>query len=293
VWHHQVRVGGLNVHVAEAGEGDPLVLLHGWPQHWYCWRRLVPLLGGRRLIMPDLRGHGWSDAPRDGYEKEQLVDDLVGLLDALGLGRVGLVGHDWGGWTGFLAGLRRPERFSGLVALGIIHPFQRPNLAKALEAWRGGYQLFLAAPLVAQATMRATPRFVAGAIAAATVRHEANSATDRMLYGRVFQQPARARATTQLYRSFLLRELPRLQRYQTQRLRIPTRLLIGDRDPIGSPAMLAGWESHADDMTVDVARSAGHFLPEETPGEVAAAIDGLFGSPSGSSPRSSVGRSVR
>ncbi len=290
VRHRWVRVGDLDVHVAEAGEGDPLVMLHGWPQHWYCWRRLVPLLGGRRLIMPDLRGHGWSDAPRDGYEKEQFVDDLVGLLDALGLDRVGLVGHDWGGWTGFLAALRRPERFTGLVALGIIHPFQRPNVATALEAWRGAYQLFLAAPLIAEATMRATPHFVAGAIAAATVRHEGNSAADRILYGKVFQHPARARATTQLYRTFLLRELPRLHRYRTQRLRVPTRLLIGDGDPIGSPAMLAGWETNADDMAVDVVPSAGHFLPEEAPAEVAAAIEDVFGAPVVSSTRSSVGR---
>jgi pimeloyl-ACP methyl ester carboxylesterase len=74
---------------------------------------------------------------------------------------------------------------------------------------------------------------------------------------------------------------------------VPTRLLIGDGDPIGSPAMLAGWESHADDMTVDIVRSAGHFLPEEAPVEVAAAIDGLFGAPSGRRRGSSVGRRVR
>src|SRR5204863_7343073 len=121
-----VDVGGLSVHVAEAGSGPPLVLLHGWPQNWYCWRRVVPLLAPKfRLIMPDLRGHGWSDAPRRGYEKEQLADDLVGLLDALQLDEVGMVGHDWGGWVGFLACLRAPERFGGLLALGIPHPFQR------------------------------------------------------------------------------------------------------------------------------------------------------------------------
>jgi pimeloyl-ACP methyl ester carboxylesterase len=231
--------------------------------------------------MPDLRGHGWSDAPRDGYEKENLVDDVLALMDVLRLDSVGLVGHDWGGWTGFLAALRAPDRFSGLLALGIVHPFQTPNFAKALQAWRGAYQLFLAAPVIAQATLRASPRFVAAAISAATVRDDANAEDERRLYGEVLQDPARARATTQMYRTFLLRELPHLQRYQAQRLQVPTRLLIGDRDPIGNEAMLAGWESHADDMAIEIVPSAGHFLPEEAPGEVAAALDALFGTPSG------------
>ena len=276
VRHRQVDCRGLSFHVAEAGEGDPLVLLHGWPQNWYCWRRVVPLLPGRRLIMPDLRGHGWSDAPREGYEKENLVDDVLALMDVLDLDVVGLVGHDWGGWTGFLAALRAPERFSGLLALGILHPFQRPTLATAMQAWRGAYQLFLAAPVIAQAALRASPRFVAAAIAAATVRDEANTDAERRFYGEVLQDPARARATTQLYRTFLLREAPHLERYQTQRLRVPTRLLIGDGDPIGNRAMLTGWESHADDMAVEIVPSAGHFLPEEAPAEVAAAVDALF-----------------
>ena len=143
VTHRQVDVGGLSVHVAEAGRPDapPLVLLHGWPQHWYCWRRVVPLLAADfRLVMPDLRGHGWTQAQAP-YDKEQLATDLLGLLDALELPRVGLVGHDWGGWTSFLACLRAPERFSGLLALGITHPFQEPSVARALQAWRLTYQV--------------------------------------------------------------------------------------------------------------------------------------------------------
>src|ERR1700737_1952380 len=69
----QVRApdGLLRVHVAQAGEGPPLLLLHGWPQHWYEWRKLVPLLAGeRRLLMADLRGFGWSQAPGRGYDPE-------------------------------------------------------------------------------------------------------------------------------------------------------------------------------------------------------------------------------
>lgn len=142
--------------------------------------------------------------------------------------------------------------------------------------WRGAYQLALAAPVVAEAALRSSPRFVASGIAAATVRNDAMSASDRLAYGRVIQQAERAKATVRLYRTFLLRELPLLGRYQDQRLSVPTRLLIGDGDPIGSPALLDGWQAHADDMTVAVLAGAGHFLPEETPREVAEAARSLF-----------------
>ena len=95
VEHRFVDVNGLRMHVAEAGEGEPLVMLHGWPQHWYEWRHLIgPLSETRRVICPDLRGLGWTDAPPGGYEKENLASDVLALLDELGVDRFDLMGHD-------------------------------------------------------------------------------------------------------------------------------------------------------------------------------------------------------
>jgi pimeloyl-ACP methyl ester carboxylesterase len=274
VSHRFLDVDGHNVHVAEAGSGDPVVLLHGWPQHWFCWRRLVPMLADRyRLIMPDLRGHGWSGAPRDGYEKEQLATDLLGLLDALGLDQVRLVGHDWGGWTGFLACLRRPERFRSFLALGIVHPFQRPTWAKAAQAWRGAYQLALATPVLAAATLRASPQPVGAAIRAGTVQQHAFTDRDLLEYGTILQQPARAHASVQMYRTFVFREVPRLARYRDQHLVVPTQLVVGEYDPVSSRALLDGWQDHAPAMTVARLPKVGHFVPEEAPHDVAAAVN--------------------
>src|SRR4051812_13601452 len=105
---------GVRLHVAEAGPADaaPVLCLHGWPQHWLIWRRVVPLLDGEyRLICPDHRGFGWSDWPRDrDFRKQRLADDAVALLDALGIERAHVLGHDWGGWTGLLLGTGSPER---------------------------------------------------------------------------------------------------------------------------------------------------------------------------------------
>jgi pimeloyl-ACP methyl ester carboxylesterase len=279
--HRTIDVAGLAVHVAQAGpaDGPPLVLLHGWPQHWWCWRHVVPLLADRyRLLMPDLRGHGWSGAPPVGYDKEQLATDLLGLLDVLDLPRVGLVGHDWGGWTGFLACLRAPERFSAFLALGITHPWQRPTAGRALQGWRIGYQAGLSAPVLTQLALRASPRLVEQGIRLGTTRREAFTDADLRLYGRVLQEPARARATVQLYRTFLLRESLAVAggRYRDARLTVPTRMVVGDGDPVAAGPFLSGWEEHADDMAVEVLPGVGHFVPEEAPDEVAARARALF-----------------
>jgi pimeloyl-ACP methyl ester carboxylesterase len=277
VAHRWVDVRGIELHVAEAGLRDPsapvLVFLHGWPQHWWCWRKvLTQVCNEARIVVPDLRGQGWSDAPTGGYVKENLVDDLLALLDELGHDRVTLVGHDWGGWIGFLAALREPHRFEALIALGIIHPFPQPSLGSLANAWRGAYQLLLAAPLISETMLRASPLLVSEAIRLGCHNPAAIDADARRHYGEVLQAPARARASVRLYRSFLLHDLPRLGRYREQHLTVPTRLLVGRHDPVVAESLLDGWHTHATDMTVEILDDVGHFVPEEAPDLVAQLI---------------------
>ncbi|MGK5531691.1 alpha/beta fold hydrolase [Streptomyces sp. URMC 129] len=125
VTHHYASVDGLRVHYAAAGTGEPLVLVHGWPQHWYAWRDLIgPLAArGHRVICPDVRGLGWSEGSPTGYGLARLGADIVGLLDALGIARARLVGHDLGGAAGYRACLNHPERFERFVALATAPPW--------------------------------------------------------------------------------------------------------------------------------------------------------------------------
>src|SRR3954449_3915504 len=156
VSHRWVRARGIDFHIAEAGNGNDIVLcLHGWPQHWYEWRHLMPVLAaaGHRVLAMDLRGFGWSDAPPGGYEKENMADDVLAVLDELGIERVKLVGHDWGGWIGFLLALKAPQRFSRYLALNIVHPWvDVRNFAPHL--WRFWYQLVVLAPVLGYALHR-------------------------------------------------------------------------------------------------------------------------------------------
>jgi pimeloyl-ACP methyl ester carboxylesterase len=272
VSHRTVQARGLEFHFAEAGSGEDVVLcLHGWPQHWYEWRHLLPALADRhRVLALDLRGFGWSDAPRDGYEKENLADDVLAVLDALEIERVKLVGHDWGGWIGFLLCLKAPERFERYLALNILHPWLSGPRAMLPYAWRFTYQLAIMTPIVGYQLHRRRSFIPRTFFSAATKRDVWDEETLRIFTDNL-AEPARAHAAVQLYRSFQLKELwPILRgRYASSRLTVPTRLVFGSGDPVLRPELLAGYERHADDMAVELVPDCGHFIADEQPELVA------------------------
>jgi pimeloyl-ACP methyl ester carboxylesterase len=272
--HRTVAARGLEFHVAEAGAGEPVVLLHGWPQHWWAWRRVVPLLAPHgRLLAPDLRGFGWSQAPPDGYDKQTMAEDLLAILDALGCERVRLLAHDWGAWIGFLACLAAPERFAGFVALSCPPPMGRPSTRQMLQVWRFAYQLVLAAPAVGEELI-ANEGFMARLLRASAARPDVWSDDELRAFTGVLAEPERARASVALYRTFLLHEAGRTR---GGRLRVPTRLMTGEKDHAISPVLVEGAEREADDLTVEIVPGCGHFLPEEAPQVVAKRALALFG----------------
>src|SRR4051812_2263517 len=243
------------------------------------WRKVIPLLAPEhRVICPDLRGHGWTEAPPEGYDKEQFATDLLATLDALDLERVCLVGHDWGGWSGFLACLRAPQRFERFLALSIPHPWQRPSPKGILHLWRLYYQFVIGAPVFGPAFLRTLPGFVTRGIRRDGPDPSAWSDDDLRLYSERIQEPDRALASSLVYRTFLTREMPALAagRYRDQRLTVPGALVLGEGDPVVQPAMMRGLEDHADDFPVEIVDGCGHFVPEERPELVAERALELF-----------------
>jgi pimeloyl-ACP methyl ester carboxylesterase len=278
VTHHWVRARDVEFHYAEAGSGDDVVLcLHGWPQHWYEWRHLMPALADRhRVLALDLRGFGWSEAPRDGYEKENLADDVLAVLDELGLERVKLVGHDWGGWIGFLLCLREPQRFERYLALNILPPWTSIR-AMAPHLWRFWYQWLILGPGVGYRLHR-SGRFVPKVLAGASTRREVWDPATLHAFSDTFEEPARARAAVQMYRVFNLREMPAITkgRYAKAHLEVPTKLLFGTGDAALRHEILKGYERHADDMQVEKVEGCGHFIADEMPDLVAARAREFF-----------------
>jgi pimeloyl-ACP methyl ester carboxylesterase len=123
-----LKINGIKLHVVMAGpkDGQPVILLHGFPEFWYGWRKQIPALaeGGYRVIVPDQRGYNLSDKPEGvkPYRVDILVTDILGLIDALGYEKVHLIGHDWGAMVAWIFAIRHPDRLRKLGILNGPHP---------------------------------------------------------------------------------------------------------------------------------------------------------------------------
>jgi pimeloyl-ACP methyl ester carboxylesterase len=278
VRHRWVSVRGVRLHVAEIGEGEPVVLLHGFPQHWYAWRALIPLLSGHyRLICVDQRGFGRSEAPRAGYDTDSRVADVLALLDGLGLDRVRLIGHDWGAWTGFHVCLRAPERITQYLALNMLHPW--PLHRRLLpQAWRFWYTALLELPLLGRWMLRRRPGFTRRLMSRGVVGRAVWPPAVLDEFVRSSQEPGRARAGEALHRAFAVRDIARLVlgRYGRLRLVVPTLVLAGERDFMLPPSVLTDPGDRASDLRIEVVVDGGHYLHEERPELVAGKALELF-----------------
>jgi pimeloyl-ACP methyl ester carboxylesterase len=158
VTEQTLRVNGLDFNLAEAGDGPPVLLLHGFPDSWRLWRHQISALAdaGHRVIAPDLRGFGDSAKPEavEAYRMRALVTDVVGVLDALGVERADVAGHDWGASLAWVLAMFVPDRVSRLAAVSVGHP--RAYAAAGLEQWRASwYMLWFQFPGVAERELRA------------------------------------------------------------------------------------------------------------------------------------------
>jgi pimeloyl-ACP methyl ester carboxylesterase len=263
--HHDLPTG-VRIHVAETGPADapPVLLIHGWPQHFLIWRGVWPALAGSyRVVMPDLRGHGWSGWPRDGdFRKARLADDTVALMDALGIPQAHVIGHDWGAWTGILLALEHAERIQTVMALSIVHPWVPRDVALR-NIWRFAYQLPLGAPFVGERLVR-REGFIRRVIRSGWHDKSVWDEDAARSYEATMRTPDGARTSHRMYQSFLRHEIsePLRGRFAGRRLEMPARLLIGEHDPLGAQ-LVAGFERHGADAAWEVVDGAGHFLPEE------------------------------
>ncbi len=266
-----VEARGVRFHVTESGRADgrPVLALHGWPQHHWVYRDLLAAPPpGLRIIAPDLPGYGWSGPAPHKWAKEDVASDVLALLDALALDRVLLVAHDWGGYIGYLMVLRAPERFDGYLALNMGYPWITARMLLP-HVWRLSYQLpLVAAGFPVQRHTRFVERVIFG------IGSDVDAATAQV-YADRFRDPVVARAGTDTYRTFLLREIPAGARHpEKRRATVPIRALFGVRDKAIHPSLVAPESANADDYTLEKV-AATHFIIDERPDLVRARLIAL------------------
>ncbi|MDQ3151370.1 MAG: alpha/beta hydrolase [Actinomycetota bacterium] len=150
--HRDVSANGIRLHIAEAGDGPLVLLLHGFPEFWWSWRHQLPALAdaGVHAVAVDLRGYGDSDKPPRGYDLWTLAGDVAGLVRALGARRAAVVGHDWGGVLAWCTAALHPRLVSSVAALGTAHPLamRRAVLRDGAQRRASRYGLGFQLPLL-------------------------------------------------------------------------------------------------------------------------------------------------
>jgi pimeloyl-ACP methyl ester carboxylesterase len=165
--HRFVDSNGIRMHYAEAGSGPLVIMCHGWPESWYSWRHQIPVLAaaGFRAIAPDQRGYGQTDAPQaiESYNTPNLVADIVGLVNSLGVSEAIIVGHDWGAPVAWHCALLRPDLFRACALLSVpfipwtpVRPSAMWSMIEGGDKWF--YQHYFQEPGKAEADFEANIR---------------------------------------------------------------------------------------------------------------------------------------
>jgi pimeloyl-ACP methyl ester carboxylesterase len=268
VEHKYADVNGFRMHYAEAGSGDPVILQHGWPEHWWAWRNQIPRLAERyRVIVPDLRGYGWSEVPDSGYDKPQFAADVVGLMDVLGIEKARYAGHDWGAAAAYILAMDHPERVERVVAVSTPPPWREGPPPPQVAAVFLAYQSVVSSPILGALAMR---RGLGGRMLKTARSNGRFTDEELAVYDDRWKEDDRAKATVGTYRTFLLKELPAQLRGSTagKRLNVPTLVVMGGRELLMKMLQPEVYEKKGDDVRTKIVDDCGHWLPEEQPEEL-------------------------
>lgn len=259
--HHRIAVNGVELHYVEAGGGPLVVLLHGFPEFWYSWRKQIPALvdAGFRVVAPDLRGYNESSKPPnvDDYRLTLVAGDIAALIEKLGAPCV-LVGHDWGGITSWLVAMTRPELLRKLVILNMPHPVPllRELRRSKRQKLKMTYQLFLRLPAIPERLMpwllpllmRNAGRF---------------TREDLIEYRKAWRDIAARRGMANYYRA-VGRNRGEL-RQQLRPINLPAMLIWGVREPVFLWETTQGFDDYVPDLRIVRVDRAGHFVQTDQP----------------------------
>jgi epoxide hydrolase 4 len=271
--HSYIETNGICLHVVQAGpkSGIPVILLHGFPEFWYGWRKQIPALveAGCRVIVPDQRGYNLSDKPKGvkSYHVSNLVDDILGLINALEYEKVNLVGHDWGAGVAWTLANTYPERLHRLGIMNVPHPaVMRRFLLRDFEQIRRSWYVFLfQLPWLPEAGLKQDDW--RGLIGSLRNTSKPNSFTneDIVKYKEAWSKPGALTAMMNWYRA-LIQHMPTLP--DDPRIKVRTLMMWGMKDFALSHRMARPSMDYVDEGNLILFPEATHWVHLDAAEEV-------------------------
>ena len=275
VEHRFVEANGVRFHVPCAGRGPLVLLLHGFPQFWYCWRHQLPFLAERFTVAaPDLRGYNETEKPRGGYDVPTLTQDVVALIRALGHERAFVVGHDWGGGLAWSTAMHHPEVVERLVVLNCPHPvLMAQRVWRPPQIFRSAYIFLFQFPWLPELLIRARNyRSLEVGMRGWTFRKGAFSDADLALYRAALDQPRALTCALNYYRA-LRGYPPRRLKQEARVIERPTRVIWAANDYALGNELLVGLDRWVPGVEVEMIHHCSHWVQEEQPEHVNMLVD--------------------
>ncbi len=270
----------VRLHAIAAGpkDGPVVVLLHGFPEFWYGWRRQIEPLAdaGFRVIVPDQRGYNLSSKPSGvaAYALTELVSDVIAIADQRGQEKIFLAGHDWGAAVAWSTALLYPQRIAKLVVLNVPHPsvmrrFMMKHMRQMLRSW---YIFFFQLPYLPEAFFSAFHFLVGARSLLRSSRPGTFSAEDLNQYRTAWSQPGALTAMINWYRALFRTRA----KFPDKTVRIPTRILWGERDAFLLAEMAHESLRYCKDAELFTFANASHWLQHEEPARVSELLIDFF-----------------
>lgn len=270
----------VRLHSVAAGpkRGPVVLLLHGFPEFWYGWRRQIEPLAaaGFRVVVPDQRGYNLSGKPPGvaAYALTELVSDVIAIADQLGQQKIFLAGHDWGAAVAWSTALLHPQRIAKLVVLNVPHPsvmrkFMSTRLRQSLRSW---YIFFFQLPLLPEAFFSALNFRVGVRSLLRSGRPGTFSAEDLAQYRTAWSQPGALTAMINWYRALFRHRT----RFPDRTVHVPTRILWGERDAFLLAEMARKSLPYCTKGELFTFSEASHWLQHEEPSRVSELLIEFF-----------------
>lgn len=263
--HHKTTVNGILIHYVIGGEGDPVVLLHGWPETWYEWRNIIPELiaNNYTVIAPDMRGLGDSEKPQKGYDTKTVAEDIYQLVKKLGFSKIYLVAHDLGGPVAYSYAAAHRESIHKMIILDTLLPgfgLEEAGNFSPTGLWHFSFHTVRDLPeklIDGKEDVYLNWFYDYGAY-----NQSAISSDDRKEYIKQYSKPGAMRAGFEYYRA-IFEDAEQNKEYGKEKLQIPI-LTIGGNAAIGK-FTTDTFQKVANNVTGITLSNTGHFIPEERP----------------------------